>query len=211
MASWSSIEYGGKWKQLHYFAKNFNSPVITVALQKDGKLEIVTVNDLRDNMEIQINANIYDFDGNMIENINITTEIKSGSSRTLKRFKLKDFTFDFSCAFMIIETVSKEEKDILIHSNTHFFQPYKSCELRKTNVNVRVIENENNFIVELFSDKPAFFVNIETPGIKGIFNDNCITLLPNKTVSLKFNPKQKIIKQELKKSIRVKHLVESYS
>lgn len=32
LVSWSSVEYGGKWKQLHYMARNFNAPAITLPL-----------------------------------------------------------------------------------------------------------------------------------------------------------------------------------
>ena len=35
VASWSSIDYTGKWKLLHYAAKHFYSPALPIAYQKE--------------------------------------------------------------------------------------------------------------------------------------------------------------------------------
>ncbi|XP_072144459.1 beta-mannosidase-like [Dermacentor andersoni] len=43
--SWSSIEYGGRWKMLHYFAKKFFSPVIVSPFIDGSDLRVFVVND----------------------------------------------------------------------------------------------------------------------------------------------------------------------
>ena len=210
LASWSSIEYGGKWKQLHYLAKNFNAPVITLPLQKDGKLKLLSVNDRRHDLDFKVQATVFDFDGKQIEEIDLSAKMKAGSSKQLKELKLDNLTFELDAVFMIIKTSAKEGEETFTHTNTHFFVPYKSCELPKAKVKVNVIEDKNGLVVELSTDKPAFYVNMETPGIKGIFEDNSITLLPGKKESLNFIPKQKVSKTQLQKAITVKHLAEAY-
>ena len=50
VASWSSIEYGGKWKPLHYASKRFFEPVAVMGAPdpKDaGKIDIWAVNGSR--------------------------------------------------------------------------------------------------------------------------------------------------------------------
>lgn len=210
LASWASIEYGGKWKQLHYFAKNFNAPVITLPLQKDGKFQLLSVNDRRNDLNFKVQATVFDFDGNQIEKIDLSAKMKAGSSKQLKEFKLDNLKFDLDAVFMMIKTTAKGKEDTFTHTNTHFFVPYKSCELRKSKVKVNVIEDKNGLVVELSTDKPAFYVNLEIPGINGIFEDNSITLLPGKKESLTFTPKQQVSKIQLQKAITVKHLAETY-
>lgn len=85
----------------------------------------------------------------------------------------------------------------MTHFNTHFFTPYKSCELRKAKLKINVVEGKNGLSVELSADKPVFFVNFETPGIKGIFSDNCVTVLPGRKETLAFDTKQKVTKAQL--------------
>ena len=41
VCSWSSLEYGGKWKLLHYMAKRFYAPTILSAFQtRDDMVEV---------------------------------------------------------------------------------------------------------------------------------------------------------------------------
>jgi beta-mannosidase len=96
------------------------------------------------------------------------------------------------------------------HVNTHFFVPYKECKLPEANIKTKVCKNGARLKVELFCDKPAFFVTLETPGIKGIFGDNSITLLPDKQTVIEFFPKQNTKLRELENSLTVKHLRETY-
>ena len=210
LASWSSIEYGGDWKQLHYQAKRFFAPAITLPLQKDGKFELWSVNDRQHDLDFKIKAIIYDLDGKKLDNMDFSATVKAGSSKKLKEIKIENLKFDLENAFMLIETTAKGQSEALTHFNTHFFAPYKSCELRKSKVKYSVIEDKNGLAVELLTDKPAFFVNLEASGINGIFDDNCVTLVPGKKIFLSFIPKQKVIKIQLQKAITVKHLAETY-
>ncbi|CAB3249285.1 unnamed protein product [Arctia plantaginis] len=44
--SWSSIEHGGKWKMLHYFAKSFFAPVlVSPRLRMAGDIDVYLIND----------------------------------------------------------------------------------------------------------------------------------------------------------------------
>jgi beta-mannosidase len=47
-ASWASIEYGGRWKMLQYYAKNFYSPVLVSlwTIQEIDQLGLYVVSDL---------------------------------------------------------------------------------------------------------------------------------------------------------------------
>ncbi len=44
VASWSSIDYFGRWKALHYYAKRFQSPVLLSCLEEGSLLEYPDVN-----------------------------------------------------------------------------------------------------------------------------------------------------------------------
>jgi len=51
VASWSSIDYFGRWKALHYFAKRFYSPVFASAREDRNTLELWVTNDLKHAVE----------------------------------------------------------------------------------------------------------------------------------------------------------------
>lgn len=45
-ASWSSLEYGGRWKVLHYYSKRFFAPTLVSSYIMSGVLHTYVVSDL---------------------------------------------------------------------------------------------------------------------------------------------------------------------
>ncbi|MBR0057368.1 MAG: glycoside hydrolase family 2 protein, partial [Kiritimatiellae bacterium] len=68
VSSWSSVEYGGKWKHLHYHARRFYAPVAIVANPSpDGEALVLTaLNDTPEPIEADIRVRLLDFAGNQI-------------------------------------------------------------------------------------------------------------------------------------------------
>ncbi|KAG9344023.1 hypothetical protein JZ751_012499 [Albula glossodonta] len=57
--SWSSIEFGGKWKMLHYFAQDFFAPVLPVGFLDQGALKIYAVSDLSSDLTLWAMVTVY--------------------------------------------------------------------------------------------------------------------------------------------------------
>ncbi|XP_069782178.1 beta-mannosidase isoform X2 [Narcine bancroftii] len=57
--SWASIEYGGKWKMLHYFAQKFFAPVLPVAFEDQGTLMIYGISDLSRDLQLVLQVRLY--------------------------------------------------------------------------------------------------------------------------------------------------------
>ena len=212
VASWASIEYGGNWKQLHYHARNFFAPVMTTAYRNaDKEVEIWSVNDRRQNGELKVTATICDFAGKTLKTIPLETRLAAGSSKKLKVLKPAEMNFPAESAFMVLESTAVFGEETLCHVNTFFFSEFKNCELPKTEVKAEVAVAGKELKVVLSSAKPAFFVWLETPGIKGIFADNSITLLPGKKVELTFSPAGKVTRDQLAAALKVNHLRLTYN
>uniref|UniRef100_A0A8C5CQJ9 Beta-mannosidase n=1 Tax=Gadus morhua TaxID=8049 RepID=A0A8C5CQJ9_GADMO len=55
--SWSSIEFGGKWKMLHYFAQRFFAPVLPVGFEDGVSMVIYAVSDL--SVDLNLTAQVW--------------------------------------------------------------------------------------------------------------------------------------------------------
>ena len=57
-ASWASIEYGGRWKMLQYYAKNFYSPVLVSlwSIPEQNDLGLYVVSDLMVGLPLAMRA-----------------------------------------------------------------------------------------------------------------------------------------------------------
>uniref|UniRef100_A0A4X2JVA0 beta-mannosidase n=1 Tax=Vombatus ursinus TaxID=29139 RepID=A0A4X2JVA0_VOMUR len=57
--SWSSLEYGGKWKMLHYFAQHFFSPLLPIGFEDDDVFHIYGVSDLHVDYKMMLTVRVY--------------------------------------------------------------------------------------------------------------------------------------------------------
>ena len=56
VASWSSLDYGGGWKALHYMARRFFQPVSVVAIPEEGTLHFHGLNDLAGPQSLELSV-----------------------------------------------------------------------------------------------------------------------------------------------------------
>lgn len=216
VASWASIEYGGKWKQLQYHAKRFYAPVIATACRdpQDGQTRIFAVSDLRERCKVTVTAVVSDFDGLPQKRFEFSASLKPGESRCLKAFKPAELAgFNPEEHFMELR-LSAECADgtALSFENTFFFDVFKHCAFRHADVKTAVkAGKDGGFEVTLSTDRPAFFVTLDTPGIPGIFSDNSLTLLPGEPKTLVFSPKKETTAAELGKALEVNYLRKTYN
>ncbi|HEV7436533.1 MAG TPA: glycoside hydrolase family 2 protein [Pseudorhizobium sp.] len=65
VASWSSLDYGGGWKVLHYVARRFFQPVAVAAIPSDdgSDIRISLVNDTMEDVTVTINLSTVSLDG----------------------------------------------------------------------------------------------------------------------------------------------------
>lgn len=54
VASWSSLDYGGGWKLLHYMARRFFAPVTVSAIPIDGAFRVTAVNDTAEPVSVEV-------------------------------------------------------------------------------------------------------------------------------------------------------------
>jgi beta-mannosidase len=210
VASWSSIEYGGHWRQLHYHAKRFYAPVMGTAFQKDGKVEVWIVNDLLKSTQASATLKVQDFKGKTLKTIKLTASLKAQASKKLKVFKVEELASQPDTCFMTIDIDSKGTLGRQQHSNTHFFTPYKSCELEQAKIITSVKAHKDGAEVTLKTDKPAFFVNLEVSKVPGVFSDNSFTLVPGKAKKVIFRSRKETTLAKIKAGISLKSLRDTY-
>src|SRR5437764_13243492 len=66
VASWSSIDYYGRWKALHYYARRFYDDVIISPIRHDGAIDVYVVSDKLGPVAGQIHARLLDFRGKVL-------------------------------------------------------------------------------------------------------------------------------------------------
>ena len=70
----------------------------------------------------------------------------------------------------------------ILHRNEWIFASFKNSPVAEANV-MAAVSGHN---VTLTTDRPAFFVWLDVPGIRGEFDDNSFTLLPGESRTVTF-------------------------
>ena len=209
VASWSSLEYGGKWKHLHYHAKRFYAPVAIVAMPSSDKksVEFWALNDTAQTATVQAEGVLMSFAGDVVAEDSIPVTLPPGSAKLVASHKLEAFGTEEERKDLFA-VLKLRDGSRIIHRNEWFFAPFKDC--RMANANIR-LDVEDEFKITLSADKPAFFVWANATGVKGEFNDNSFTLLPKESRTLVFSPKSVVESEVFRKSLSVMDLSKSFS
>lgn len=200
VASWSSIEYGGRWKVLQYVARHFYAAVNVVAVPRDGqgRFAVVAVSDepLTQELAVQVQA----------------VHLRTGAQRSLWSGACK-LTHEAAQTLVELDDaqVGAEEFVQLRWSahggavtgcNDHLVRPYKDAPLGQQPVRFTLLDGHT---VRLESPQVSFFVWLETPAA-GRFEDNAFTLLPGQAREVRWLGAEPLDLATL----CVRHLAQSY-
>ena len=158
VASWSGLEYDGKWKQLQYHAKRFYASVIGVMYPENGTYKLNVVSDLAVKSKVFVTLDIVDMNGRTVDSYNFKTVLDVNESRCIKTFKQKDFAkYSEDEIFFIIRTNADSAVGSFSHENSFFLKPYKDFSFPQCNIKTDIKEVNDAFEITVKTDKPAFF------------------------------------------------------
>ncbi len=190
-ASWSSIEYGGRWKPLHYSARRFYRQRHLIILKENiNKIRFFGCSDTPGELEGNLIIQKIDFSGMVMETIKVTCAISGESATLLKEVEIlegeswEDFFFH-GTFIPNNEDITNTPGEGL--ENTLLLGPPKSCRIRKTSITWKAEKTDGKLELLLTTKKPAFHVTLELPGFKGEFSDNNFTLLPGEEKRIELN------------------------
>ncbi len=222
VASWSSLEYGGRWKVLHSVAKSFYAPAITVAFRTaaDKPLEVWCVSDLPGKADVKAVISLRRLsDGKAVAQWkNALKQDKAGAIQ----LKVPDLYTDMKarkglalneCFLTTETTATTTDGTVHRHDDTFFLEPYKRCELPESGVRIAAVRKAKDcaFEVEVASDAPAFFAWLEVANDPiGHFEDNAVTVLPDAPRTLVYRSGKPMSLRDFKAALSLRDLRGTY-
>ncbi|MCQ2576328.1 MAG: glycoside hydrolase family 2 protein [Treponema sp.] len=208
--SWSSLEYSGKWKLLHYEEKKFFSNVYVPAFIKDNTLHCSFCNDTKETVKAEIKIRFIKFDGS--EYAPTVTKVLSVNADETAEFYTQEIkSEDKETYFIYVQMIGiSESKKLYNCENTVWPALYKHCDLEEAQIKMEVSEINGGYQITLEADKPSFFVSLDTNTVKGRFSDNMFTLLPGSSVTVDFTPSDKTTAEDLMNDIVINDLRHTY-
>ncbi len=209
VASWSSIDYYGKWKALHYGVKeSFKKTIVSYDDKKD-KIKVFIATDSLSNFNAKLTIDLLNFEGNKLKSWNQNIEVtanSSGSYFEIEKSKLSDITKSKNEIFL---NTSLSINNSILDTKQHFLVPFKDLKLPQPNISFNVSENEDEYFVKLTTKNLAIGV-FASGNFDLNFSDNYFNMLPNseKLISIKKGNLKTL--EIFKDKLKITSLVDSY-
>lgn len=214
--SWSSIEYNGLWKLLHYEAKRFYDPLIAALVRDGNTLRFFVVSDLPVGCQISCNVRFCSFDGTTLAETAIHGDLGAEESRQLWSLPEADIPAPSQKCFLeakLEATPQRPGATTLERSSVLFMTEPKNCLLRRAGLTLNQESAENvegdvggvggdarmpkklagsestevSYTVSA-RDAPAFFVQVCDLSGSGNFSDAGFYLAAGESRRLVFKP-----------------------
>ncbi|OHX65018.1 beta-mannosidase [Flammeovirga pacifica] len=176
-ASWSSIDYFGEWKALHYAVqRSFRPQLIVTDLSKD-QIEVKLVNDEWKKLPVTLEVEWKNFDGKIIAKKEIKTTLKDNGVVTAIDEKITSFFGMIPSkslqkgSYLYLKVKGKNNE--LLSDNYAFFVKPKYQKLPSAEVATKVVKENGQLMVKVTSDVFAESVALSIDGEEVVhFTDN---------------------------------------
>ncbi len=187
VASWSSLDYGGNWKALHYAARRFFQPVSVCAIpSEDGKtVRFSMVNDTPDDVEIDMNIFALALDGVRIPLKSASGTCGPDAAALLTEIDLHQLPAGALLSWNFIASNG------MMGEGHHVRETYKALDLRPSVLTHQVSTLDNGDVeVEILAEGLALFVMLEAD-VAGRYSDNLFDLAAGERRRIVFSPSDK--------------------
>jgi beta-mannosidase len=203
VASWSSIDYFGRWKALHYAVREAFKPTVLIVTGGPDSLEAIVASDIDENRPVKAEFQLKDFSGNVLWSKEQNQEMRSGAVTPLLSVSLPDLLTDYDPRTVFLESRLIDSGELL-DIDLFYFVPSKDLQLEDPNIETNVRENGQSYLVTVRTANLAKNVYFSAEGFTGQFSDNYSDLIPGSVYELTF-PKELSL-EEFKRSLKVTHL-----
>jgi len=228
VASWSSIEYDGKWKAQQYAARRQFAPVLVsfhptfegeggvenAQAGEDGEWPDVVAqtlwitSDVTDPLAGEIDLEVVTFDGETVLEETVDVDIDAQESVELRTLGREDLPADVDPSEVMIRATYDGEAES--YPATAFFENYKRLDLPDAEVSVDI----DGADVTVASEECALFLELDPGTLRGAFSDNYVHLAPGEERTVTFDSyddrRDAVVETTLEDYLSVRHLRQTY-
>jgi len=183
--SWSSRDYYGAWKAVHYMVKRkFQDVIVSVVpTNNNTQYQVYVVSDKLTDFNANLSVVIMNIDGTVAYSKSLQIKCPAGQSVSQLTIANQDFSrLDLARNF-IYANVTYDFGETISETTAYFVRP-KDVQLANPNITMKIDVLKNLITVQ--SDTLAIGVNVYSPETDIFLDDNYFDLLPNTPKTLKF-------------------------
>ncbi|MCH2196057.1 glycoside hydrolase family 2 protein [Kordia sp.] len=191
VVSWSSIDFMGNWKALHYKAKKSFEDVLISSIVENDTINTYIVSDKLQDIEGDFTLEFLDFNGTIIHSTKQKLTVVANTSQIVAKTPMTDIkgnASEYVMRAVFISTplnTNAQTGDTLTSNSLFYVARPKELNLPKEDISTKVTKTEDGFTIEVSAKTLQKDVFLYTKA-KGHFSDNFIDVLPNQTITITF-------------------------
>ncbi len=182
VASWSSIDYYGRWKALQDYARRFYAPILVSPHVENGSVKVYIVSDKTEAKTATLRARLMDFDGKVLVEESKEVDVTPLASKVYLDWPLKKLTdagaADTSRVFIVADLSAGGAE---ISRNLVYLAPVKEIHLKPAALKVETTGGGGSYKVRITSPVLARSVYLSFGNLDVKVSDNYFNLLPGET------------------------------
>ena len=212
VASWSSLDYFGRWKALHYMARAFFAPRLLSLVEDAGKgtVEIHATNDLRLDTQANIVWRLFRADGRVLDSGQAERTVPGMSHALVRTLRLRDALRRYGAEDLLLHAEWREGRRTVSDNLALWARP-KRIEWRDPLWSVRIVPVRDGFDVILAVRRPALWCWLELAGKDARYADNFFHLLPGRSRRVRVTPARPTTLSDFRRRLRVRSLRDTYA
>jgi len=209
VASWSSIDYFGRWKALQYYSRRFYNDLLISPSVQNGYLKTFVVSDRTKAVPAKVRVTLMDFDGKVLKNFLEDVTVAPLTSKSYFDVRVDDLLkgTDQKNVVVYCELVVDGK---VVSDHDYFFAPFKDLAFSKPAIVSEVLPIRGGYSVKVSSDKFAKAVYLAVPEHDGFFSDNFFNLAPGHEMTVEFHSREPLSLKEFKERLQIRSVFDAF-
>lgn len=213
VASWSSLDYHGRWKALHYMARHFYAPLLVSAVPnlEEGSVSVHVTSDERKDVTAEVRWEVATVTGEWVDGGAQTALFPANKNTAFMTVDLQTAVNDYGVRNLVV-WLELLVDDVIVSENLVLFARPKHLPLADPEFDFDVQEvGDSRYRINLSTSKPALWIWLESTDGAFRMSDNFFHLRPHHTRTVILSaqtPGRKLT--GIKKVITIRSLVDTY-
>ncbi len=183
VASWASIDYYGRWKALHYYAKRFYAPVLLSACEEGTMGHVHLSNEQRTEFSGKAKWQLRHIEDGVLESGTLLVSVEPLKTKSILDVSIDKYVKAYGDERSIYLSYQLYDNDgNQLSSETLLFTYHKYFKFQTVTIDVGVIIEKNKYFITLTSNQLAKSVGIHFKNDDILLSNNYFDILPGESV-----------------------------
>ncbi len=212
VASWSSIDYFGRWKAQQYFARKSFAPELVTSWLDGDTLNVCVVSDRLKDKPATLTLRLIDFHGQVLKTVPLSFLLAANSSAIAYRGPIADLLSGAPPGSVLLHATLMSGEDPLAE-DVLYFRPVKDLSLPAVSLTTKVKdlggkEQGGEFAIGLSSAVLVKNLYLSLDGSDGFFSDNYFDVLPGETKIVNYKPAKALDASAIENGLKMMHMAQ---